>query len=162
MSAPDANAKARAKQQAQQILSVNGAAPSFHVGGISFFRGDVLRFFWIDPEPKPRSNRSIKVKAEPADWRFYYQPVLDLVRSHPAEFERMREVPTLIEVAEADIRVGIHPLVLRPLTEENWEEARHRGQSAGSQAEEIKYRLDGLAVVAGESWNRPFADEGKG
>lgn len=162
LSPPDANARTNAKRQARQIVSVNGAAPNFNVGGISFFRADVLRFFWIDPQPSSRGKRSVEIKVEPADWRFYYLPVLDLIRSQPDVFERMRDAPTLMEVREADIQIGIHPLVLRSLVDENWEEARHRGQAVGAEVSELLYRSDGLAVLAGESWSRPYADEGKG
>ena len=162
LSPPDARAKTRAKQQAQRLVSVNGVTPGFRVGGISFFKKDVLRFFWVDPEPDSRVKRPIEVTVEPSDWRFYYLPALDLVRSRPAVLERMRDAPTLMEVEEADIQIGIHPTVLRSLEDEKWEEARHRGQAVGAEPSQHKYRLDGLTVVAGESWSRPFADEGKG
>ena len=51
LSEPGNEAKIKAKQQAQRLTSVNGTAPSLHVGGIAYFRSDVLRFYWQDPRP---------------------------------------------------------------------------------------------------------------
>lgn len=43
-------AKDKAKEQAIRLISVNGASPSLHIGAVTYFRSDVLQFFWRDPE----------------------------------------------------------------------------------------------------------------
>jgi hypothetical protein len=59
VSAPEEAAKEKAKQQARRLLSVSGVAPAMHIGGISYFRNDVLQFYWCDPPSDPLIRRPI-------------------------------------------------------------------------------------------------------
>jgi hypothetical protein len=158
ISKPNAKAKTNAKAQAQRLVSVNGSAPSFHIGGIAYFKKDVLQFFWRDPEPDPRVRNPIEVSVEADAWRNYYAPTLELIRSDSRYFERMTQEPMLMPVGSTDINIGIHPMVLRQLVLGEWEAARHSAAEVPEIREgEIPYQADGIAVVAGESWRLPFA-----
>jgi len=154
---PSDNAKNRAKQQALRLVSVNGVAPSMHIGGICYFRDDVLQFFWRDPIPdRLEVKNPIRMEIEPSAWRYHYAPVLNLIASNPEYFQRMLREPVLLPVENSDIKVGIHPEVLRSIREGDWEGARHFTPDSQKMPEGITYRRDGIAVVAGESWSKPF------
>lgn len=155
ISAPSSNAKDRAKDQAERVVSVSGVAPTLSVGGITFFKKDILHFFWRDPTSEPEKVRKpLEVTINPADWRAHYAPVLGLIQSNADYFERMQQQPVLMPVAAADIEVGIHPTVLRALSAERWEDPREllsRDVGAG-------YQRDGVAVRAGTTWTEPFEE----
>jgi hypothetical protein len=50
---PSADAKQKAKEQAERITTVDGVAPLVNAGCITFFKRNVLQFFWRDPTPDP-------------------------------------------------------------------------------------------------------------
>lgn len=75
-SVPSSADKAKAKAQAQRLVSVNGRNCSLHVGSFAFFRSDVLEFYWRDPEPGSRD--AIDVPRPETEWRYYYEPALSL------------------------------------------------------------------------------------
>jgi len=151
LSPPNSKVKHRAKQQAMRVVSIGGVAPALHIGGVAYFKKDVLRFYWRDPEPDPEIPNPIRVQPTSDTWRFYYDPVFQLIRSRPAYLEQMREEPVLMPVDEADIKVGIKPPVLRQLVEGHWEQAREVARK-GPQGGDI-YHGDGIAVKAGPSWS---------
>jgi hypothetical protein len=156
ISPPSSAARRRAKQQAMRVASVGGTAPAFHIGGIAYFKNDVLQFYWRDPEPEPEIRNPIRVPPPTNAWRHYYRPALELVQSSPTHFAQMREEPVLMPVEEADIEIGIEPEVLRRLAAAEWEEAREAARSLP--VVETAYHADGIAVVAGPSWFNRFAD----
>lgn len=158
VSAPDAKTKSKAKAQAQRLVRVNGVSPTFQIGGIAYFRNEVLQFFWRDPEPNPNVRHSIEVGLQSELWRHYYTPILDLIQSDPSHFERMKQEPFLIRVEHADIQIGIQPEVLRALVQSHWQEARSLAQNVQGPTENQHYQADGVAIVAGESWQRPFEE----
>src|SRR3990172_8822072 len=60
-----------------------------------------------------------------------------------------------------DVEVGIHPLVLRSLDGSRWTEARSVAmgeETRGIPQGNLPYQVDGIAVVAGSSWLRPFQE----
>lgn len=159
VSAPDAGAKTKAKQQAQRVVSVSGTAPSFCVGAITYFRNDVLQFFWRDPEPGPHGPAGrFEMPYSEGIWRYYYGPILDLVRSHPDHFEQMLLGPSMMSLEDLDIQVGIHPLILSALTEGQWGRARQACTENADELQRSEYRVDGIKVVAGQSWLHSFED----
>jgi len=159
VSAPDDPAKQRAKTQAQRVVTVNGAQPVFHVGGIAYFRNDVLRFFWRDPVPDSQAvKKPIAIDVRADDWRHYYSPAFELIRSRPEYFQRMLREPILMPVETVDIKIGIHPHILTSLAASHPEQVRTGPEAFTHDGQHI-YRADGVAVVAGESWLQPF-DEG--
>jgi hypothetical protein len=159
ISAPDSKAKAKAKQQAERVISVDGMAPQFHIGGITYFRNDILRFFWRDPTPKNgKPGRSIKLAHEDQLLRYAYHPVIDLIRSQSQYFEGMLREPILIPIRELDVHVGIHPYVLKPLIHDQWAGVI---QECLQHAERLKhegYQIDGIRIEAGKSWFSPFVE----
>jgi len=163
VSAPSTQDKIKAKEQAKRVTSVNGTPPSLCIGGVAYFRADVLRFYWRDPQPDlspPR--RPIEFNVDETVWRYYYQPILELIRAQPAVYHRMLSEPTLAPVDELDIQVGILPRVLHFLEEANWSAARHFARESMEKPGHTGYQADGIRVVAGSTWLRPFEDEQAG
>lgn len=159
VSAPSNQAKINAKEQAERLTSVNGTLPLLRVGGVAYFRADVLRFYWRDPPTdSSRLGRPIEVRMDETVWKYYYQPILELVRSQPAFRERMLSEPTLMPVEGLDIQVGILPQVLRLLDQAKWNEARSVARESTQQPDHTDYEADGIRVVAGSTWLRPFED----
>jgi len=157
VSEPSDEDKNKAKLQAQRLLSVNGATPAMHVGGIAYLRNEVLQFFWRDPAPnRMRTNNLIEAKVEPQHWSYHYAPTLGLILSNRDYAQRMLKEPILMPISSADIEIGIHPAVLRAISEANWEGARHVSQELHNVLAEIPYQRDGIAVVAGKSWLQPL------
>jgi hypothetical protein len=160
-SAPDARAKDKAKEQARRLVSVNGTAPAFQIGGISYIKNEILQFYWRDPEPDLNVKNPIKVTIQPELWRYYYTPILDLIRSVPNRFEQMMREPVFITIESADIKIAIHPKVLRALSESHWEKAQNVARHLESHVTGLPYKADGIAVVAGQSWLPPFEETGE-
>lgn len=159
VSPPNDTAKDKAKEQAERLVSVNGAVPTLKIGVIAYFRNEVLRFFWRDPASDSRIVRNpIAITVEANDWRHYYLPTLDLIRSRPDYLERMMQEPVLMPVDSADLEVGIHPAVLRLLIDSKWEEVRRLVATEGIEEMNLHYQPGGIAVVAGERWLEPFEE----
>jgi hypothetical protein len=156
VSKPDSDSKSKAKDQALRLASVNGVAPALHIGGFAYFRSDVLQFYWQDPTPEGPIRNPIHVEVAEADWRYYYGPVLELIRaSSSSRTGAPNEV--LFPVEGLDMQIGIDPVVLRLLEGAQWSAARNRAEEVSSE-EHPQYRGDGIRVVAGESWLRRFEE----
>lgn len=161
VSVPNVIAKNKAKEQAQRLVSVNGATPTVNVGGIAYFRGDTLEFFWRDPTPETsRVKRPIEVQVETSAWSYYYRPILDLIRSRPNQVRIMSDEDLMMPVEDLDLEIGVHPAVLRAAVREQWAEARHVVLPVDEEIGSERYHADGIRVVAGQSWLFPFKDEG--
>jgi hypothetical protein len=158
VSPPDKKAITRAKQQATRVVSISGVAPTFHIGGFTFFKNEVVRFHWIDPDPEPEVENPIRLNPTSEIWARYYMPALELIQSRPTYFTQMREQQLLMPVDEADIEIGIDPVVLRSLAEGRWEEAREVAEARSTP--EFRYHDDGIAVRAGPSWFERLEDSG--
>jgi hypothetical protein len=157
ISPPDATAKTKAKAQAQRLVSVSGTPCTLHVGAVTYLRGDALNFFWRDPPPE--NGRGIDVLLSRDSWMHYYAPVLGVVtRTDPGILQR--DEPTLVAVEGADVKVGIHPIIARHLANRQWERAQQAANEAELDMSGEGYQPDGIKVVAGESWNKPFAEPG--
>jgi hypothetical protein len=155
-SPPDASVKRKAKAQANRLLAINGANCDLHVGAITYFRADVLQFYFCDP-PVDQPN-GIGLSVGPAAWRVYYAPLLALLRSVPGQLERMLDGPHLMSVEAADIRFGIHPAVLRELVSEspNMEKVL---DSAGDVGRSEGYHPDGVLIQSGATWSTARSDD---
>ncbi len=162
LSVPYKKAKDKAKAQAQRIVSIRGYPPKYQIGAITYFKKDVLKFYWQDPEVDPNIKNAIKVEFESEDvWRHYYQPILDLVQANASYLARMREEECLMPVPHADVQIGIRPRVLNRLLDAKWADARKSVRGSDNSSSIIGYRTDGIAVIAGESWKLPFeGDQG--
>ena len=162
-SLPDADAKRRVKEQAQRVVTVKGVPPVLAVGGIMHFRNDVLEFFWRDPPQNPERvvhPINVEIQGNRQPWAVYYQPVLDLLRADARSFGRMTRRSDLVRFEELDVSIGVEPTVFRLLESGQWDEARSTAERLAVEPGEITYQRDGIRVVAGETWLRPFDDEG--
>jgi hypothetical protein len=159
VSPPNADSKDKAKQQAQRVVTVNGAVPSLRLGCVTYFRNDVLQFYWTDPEPDREAPQgAFEVSADDSLWRHYYLPVFQLIHSHPQYLGKMLDQPVLMPVETVDIEVGIHPLVLKSLVEGQWGDAKNTCAEHLDRLRAERYQPDGLRVVAGETWSTPFVE----
>lgn len=159
ISAPIADAKDKAKLQAKRLISVNGTPPTLKIGAITYFRNDVLQFFWRDPPPERREPpNAIRVEFNDSEWRYYYQPIFEIIHSRTAEFKRMLAQPVRTRLEALDIEVGVVSDVLRLLAEGQWSGARRWCVEHLASSRPEGYQADGISVVAGESWLKPFAE----
>lgn len=152
-SVPSAVDKGNAKTQAQRLVSVGGRQCSLHVGALSFFRGNVLQFYWRDPKPSVKNKLELPEPKE--KWRFYFEPAF--------QCSGVTRVAALkAELKMMDIKVYVHPRVGRFLQRGEWSSAKEFTQEnhVGLAAE--GYRPDGLKVTAGGSWKRPFEPRERG
>lgn len=163
VSAPNADAKDKAKAQAERLLSVNGLAPALNIGAITYFRNDVLHFFWRDPRAGEREPPNpMELSVDDSDWQHYYRPVLEIIHSRPEDFKTMLTQPLAVRLEGLDIQVGILPDVLTLLAEARWADARRWCIQNLASERPHGYQADGITVAAGESWLKPFEESGKG
>lgn len=156
LSKPDADAKTKAKNQATRVVSIDGVSPTYKIGGIAYFRNEVLRFYWRDPEAR-NTSKTIEVKIRGEDWSYYYRPIFELFQSR-YQTSPSREERTSASIEEVDIDLGIHPVILRLLTESNWAGAREASVKLAQEFHERGYQLDGIRIDAGPSWRLPFSE----
>lgn len=148
-SQPSANDKAKAKAQAQRILTVGGTRCSLHISAFTFFRSNELEFYWQDPEFD--GKYPIEVPRPSLEWRYYYEPALSLAK--------MPEQPILAAERErADILVEIHPSIRSLLDDGLWAEAQERARELHADFSADGYQSDGIKVSAGESWSEPYEE----
>jgi hypothetical protein len=82
LSQPGSQSKAKAKQQAERVVSINGVAPTLKIGGIAYFKNETLRFYWRDPSgDESRIKNPIKVDITPQDWIYHYGPAWCVIYS---------------------------------------------------------------------------------
>jgi len=157
VSPPDATDKMKAKAQAQRLVSVNGTSCSLHVGGVTYFKGERLNFYWRDPTPQ--NGNGINVPMSGDAWMHYYAPVLEAIES--IDLNALRgDHDNLVAIEGADVEVGIHPLVAKYLAGRQWERAQQAAVAAKGSIAKDGYQPDGIRVVAGESWTERFAEPG--
>lgn len=160
---PSDDVIAKAKGQAQRVANINGATPSYCIGAITYFKKDVVHFYWEDPEPESNNDGSaIPITTEDQHWRHYYAPILALLRVHEDRLERMRSKPVLLPIESVDIKVGIHPEVLNLLLRSQWGEARAVASRLEIHSDLPMYQKDGIAVAAGDTWQKPFQENFEG
>lgn len=156
-SAPTAAEKTRAKAQAQRVVSVDGTDCALHVGAISYLRGEILRFYWRDPEPaEPRKLNSIEIASTDEAWGDYYAPFAALLRDGGFTVSPSVRDGRLLAVEGADIEIGAHPKITRPLLEGEWKVAREVAMSLSKHFVEEGYQADGLMVRSGPSWKERY------
>ncbi len=157
VSPPGADAKTKAKAQSQRCVSVNGVPVTFQIGGIMYFRKDVLQFFWRDPPPNEPEN-AIPITVQNDTWRHYYGATFEIIRGDADGFAQMLQQPFLLPIAAADVQIGIYPDVLQLLAKELWGEAKEWCVRNFADLEQQGYRADGIRVIAGSSWLSPLLE----
>ena len=153
-SVPSSEDKRKAKTQARRLMSVNSTCCSLHIGAISYFKKDKLEFYWCDPDPEePEKLEPISVRIPEEAWGIYYGPALSLASG--SALERATD-----DRASIDLEVQIHPEVREYLMEGRWDAARSLAVETRTDLMDQGFHPDGLKVVAGESWRRPFKSGG--
>lgn len=161
ISVPGGEAKRKAKEQAERLVSVNGVTPQYHIGCITYFNNEVIRFFWKDPKiEKDKPKHPIELTIDDSDWRYYYRPLLDLIRFHPLYLDKMLHDDgfNLLPIQDLDIEVGIHPLILDRIIHEQWGDAKKVCHKEADVLHKAGYQPDGIRISAGSTWVSPFAE----
>lgn len=144
---PSSADKGKAKAQAERLVSVDRVPCSLHIGSFAYFRSDLLEFYWKDPDPG--SMEPIELPPPNEEWRYYFDYAFSITSaSEGGAFAEERE--------RTDLTVDAHPKVRRPLELGRWLEAQQVASDLQSEFGQAGYQPDGLRVVAGESWSRPF------
>lgn len=146
-STPSSLDKAKAKQQATRLVSVAGRACSLHIGAITYFYGDTLKYYWRDPEPGKK--KPIHVPEIGDAWRFYYEPVWNLWRENAS---RTGSDGNFISLPELDVEIFIHPVLAPLLLAEAWEESQREMLKLNDLLAAEGFRPDGLKIKCGPSW----------
>lgn len=158
ISPPSATAKSKAKAQAGRLTSVNGTACTLHIGAIAYLRNDVLQFYWEDPQPF--RGEGLRLEYSDESLEYYYAPFAALLRQ--PSIERGVRGPELFGEDGADLSVSAHPAVRKYLIQLDWGRARSAAAELGQDLTAGGYQPDGLRVVAGESWLKPYMEPGAG
>jgi len=149
-SVPRNNEKVRAKAQASRLVRVGRRSCRLHVGAISYYSGDVLRFYWRDPEADGRNE--VKIPEPKNEWRMYYAPFAALYRANAGNLKSPSPNASVV-VRELDVNLRIHPAIWELIAAERWVEARAMASELREQFENAGYHPDGLGVSAGKSWH---------
>lgn len=157
VSPPSDDAKTKAKQQAERLVSVGGVAPTWHIGAITFFRSDILQFYWRDPPPAESSPAKFSVPQSDDAWRYYYAPVFELV-SGALESQRAAIADLPMSVTGLDIEVAIEPLTYKLLNAGRWGDAKRSCQERLNELTSAGFQPDGIRIVAGATWKKPFEE----
>lgn len=158
VSPPTADAKAKAKEQAERVVSIRGTPVAYRIGGFAYFKDDVLRFFWRDPQPDGvEPPHAIRLDITEEDiWKAYYQPILAIVGTDHAAMIERENVP--IPIKEADIKIRVLSEVMRFLRLEKWKDAGHWCMEHQDQLAQGEVHSDGVQIIAGESWTKTFEE----
>lgn len=159
LSQPDSNVKAKAKSQAQRVVSVNQTACSLHVGAVTYFKSDILQFYWRDPEPEKRLP-VFPISHTEDLWRYYYGPTVELLRDAVGgdPVTPLSGPGRLIPIEAMDLSIGVHPKVARLIFREQWAEARSLAGEIRTELAESGFQPDGIRLEAGASWSKRFVD----
>jgi len=144
-SVPSSTDKAKAKAQAQRLVSVNGQNCSLRIGSFAFFRSEILEFCWRDPEPVQKEP--IELPRPEDEWRYYFEPALSLASDDVSE-------TMVVERSMADVSVEIHPQIHHLLQNGQWSKARRLANELRLTLISDGYQPDGIKVTAGESWRK--------
>jgi hypothetical protein len=157
VSPPSAPCKDKAKQQAERLFAIKGKQVKYRIGAFAYFKDEVLRFFWRDPQPDGvEPPNPIRLDITEADiWKAYYLPILEIVKAQPVAAS-LADDP--ISIKEADLGVRVVPEVMRLLSVEKWKEAGHWCLEHKSELAQQEAHGDGVKIVAGQSWTKPFED----
>lgn len=158
---PDSTTIAKAKDQARRVRSVNQVRCSLHIGAISYFLEDELRFYWCDPPPLEHEGIPIDVPLPDDVWRNYYGLVAAIIAQsdvegpiRPLEIRGWRDESghAYASIEQSDVRIVVHREIARQIVAQQWEEARLTAFRASEQLTADGFPADGIQVHAGESW----------
>jgi len=149
-SPPGDKEKAKAKRQARRVRSVSGKTCAMHIAAITYFKSNVLQFYWCDP---PIDKYGVDIPFQSTDWSYYYSPIVGYLKSQSSPRalilrDRLSEGP--------DIEASLHSSVRNYLLSEQWEFAQKAAIEAKNDIVADGYQPDGILVKAGESWLHRF------
>lgn len=156
ISPPGEEVKSKAKSQARRLIAVDGNSCALHIGAITYFRNDSLRFFWRDPEPPQQIP--IDFSLQPEFWRYYYSPLVQLIEGPERRDAVRQDSAPLVPIEGVDVEVGIHPSVAGLLFDGQWDAAQRAAVDAEAEILEGGYQPDGLLVRAGRTWRERFRE----
>jgi hypothetical protein len=141
----------------QEVL-FNGSPPVLHIGSFAYFRSDVLEFYWQDPPQETPVKRPIEVTGSEEIWRYYYSPVLELIR---ARLDRagVEGGEQSVRIEELDVEIRMLTEVLSLLFDGAWNRARRVAEDITAKRPDAGFKPDGIRVIAGSSWLHRFEDE---
>lgn len=143
--------KNKAKIQSQRLKSVGGHSCLLHVGSFSYFVGDAVQFFWIDP-PSETLN-PIDLPEIGDEWEYYYGPIRSLWLDKPNSQFLQRDIPS-IYLSESDLEIHIYPKLAYLLRNREWSRAQRTMFENRESVLAAGFKADGLKFVCGPSWHR--------
>lgn len=144
----DGRALARAKQQAQTVISIGGQAPYLAIGTLVHFDGDALQLHLVDPEPDLKAQISLPLTSDNF-FEGYYRPFREWLQRDPARRRVKVGDRIFIEapIEQLNLAVGLdEELAGSPTTESARAEAST--ESGG-----IFVGTDGILVRTGPLWS---------
>lgn len=163
-SSPDATAQTKAKAQASRLVSVSGVPCTLHIGAITYFRSDVLQFYWRDPSPDGQSGIEVDATSDP--WRLYYSPIADLVSARNG-WDRLIDrrvekashyVVPGCQIEQLDLSIDIEPRIAKALSSQKWNRAHELSVMHANQFKDTGYQPDGIRIDSGPSWRERFVE----
>ena len=149
--------KNKAKAQAQRLISVDGTPVQLHIGALTYFKKDELRFYWRDPNPEePEDLEPIMLEMPDEAWGDYYEPVSVFLRETGEPSNDSNGAPVAFIVEHANIAVGAHPEILPHLLKRKWQTAHDVSREMAAAFQEEGYQPDGLIIKCSESWEQPY------
>lgn len=155
-SKPSANDLAKAKGQAQRLVSVGGTSCALHVGTFAYFLNDTLNFHWIDPPSE--AKRPVALPEPRGAWGYYYEPARALWAAR-ADIESNGTVGIALPLPEFDMTLQVHPLLESFFSLNAWEEAQRTMFESAKQLEEDGFQPDGLKIECGPTWMNKFSSD---
>ena len=163
VSHPGPAERTKAKEQAQRLRSVDGVACSLHIAAITYFRNEVVNFYWCDPPSPENGGDPIHVSLPEDAWQHYYGLVAEVVArpergesiGGAIESERWRDGDENLHasVEQSDVEVVVHRSIEKYLAAGQWEQARFAAREAARQIAGEGFHADGIQVHAGGAWN---------
>lgn len=154
--------KQKAKAQASRLIEVKGIPCSLHTGSVSYFRRDILNFYWRDP---PQDGRpGIELEFSEDAWGHYYRPASEIITALRDDVaadtgtRRDGEDNLFVRVAECDLEIGVHQAVEDHPMSGRWAEARLSARERTDQLRRDGFHVDGLKIRAGESWSERYEE----
>jgi hypothetical protein len=166
VSPPDFTTRTKAKAQAQRLIAVQGMPLQYAIGAITYFKRNVLNFYWVDPpanngpdagDTRPRNPFSLSFLEEVA-WRGYFQPIANLLTLPRV---KIADPLSTIPIPEADVTLHIHSDLARYLRVQQWVKAFEfcTDKKMADEFTRLGLHGDGTGVEAGKSWIQPYRPE---
>jgi hypothetical protein len=99
------------------------------------------------------------LKTQEEIWSYYYLPLVELIASQDQfHSDQPTNEPLPIQFDALDIKIGIYPPLLKYLISKEYSKARGICHVNSDEIKEAGYQADGIQVIAGQSWRKPFTE----